>query len=251
MVQQVNESTIEKFTHEKDGYVLFDEQFVVDSALIVYKSNKSEYYMEKANFVNDNNETRFVGSSPLKAKDIVKLREAVNTIKIKKAKSEKKKFLEFEGFIPDNVLYWSRNNPDGIIWTSDPKTVTVHMGYSGYTYVLPVPKIVFATDGEAVKGFLMPKRKSLNSYLDALPLPNFYSSSVMCNGNTQLPEYETMNEYIKAWEDRIFKTNWSHENMGVGGIEGLKKLNGKKRLPKEFRKETSTTIKKLIEWVNL
>jgi hypothetical protein len=255
MVRQVDGDTIADFTSEGSTYQIDKEVFKVDTALVVYKSNKGAQYMEKINFKADprDNSMVAVGASPVRMKDIYAMREALNAIKEKPTKEGKNPMEEmnFEGIFPRHVLYWARGDYRKIIWTMDPEFLRIEMGYNEGVYNIPMDRILFATNGVAIKGFLTPKIKAFGEHdaLDQLPLPNFYSSNNMCNGNTKLGTYNTMEQYLQAWENRVFNTKYSNENMGIGGIDGLKKLNGKKRLPKKYRAESDVTVNKLIEWL--
>ena len=133
----------------------------------------------------------------------------------------------------------------------EPGIISVDVSFNDDVYDIPMDTILFATDGSGLKGFLLPKNKDFDEddYLDELPLPNFYSSSNMCNGSTELGVYDSIESYIEAWENRVFKTKYSNENMGIGGFEGLKKLHGKKKLPKQYRVESNVSLNKLIEWL--
>ena len=255
MVRSLDESTIGAFNAESNQYHVDTEVFKIEVALVVYKSTKNNQYMEKINFKADprDNSMIAVGASPVRMKDIYAMRKALHTIKEKPTVggANPMESANFKGMMPEHIIYWSRDDYKKIIWTMEPGMLKIDMSYDGGSYTIPMDTILFATDGNNIKGFLIPKTKTFDEYsvLDQLPLPNFYSSNNMCNGNTKLGVYDTMEGYLKAWENRVFQTKYSNENMGVGGLHGLKQLDGKKRLPKRYRASSNIHVKDLIQWL--
>jgi hypothetical protein len=256
MVRSFDESALTDFKTEGNKYIIDTETFRVSVALIVYESNKNNQYMEKVNFKENpiDNSWIAVGASPVRMKDIYAMRKALDAVK-QEPRVKGKDPMEvsnFEGMIPKNIIWWSRVDYKKIIWTVDPKFLDIELE-GEMSGTIPIDKILFATNGENIKGFLVPKGKDFEEGddLDQLPLPNFYGSSNMCNGSTKLATYNNMEQYLKAWENRVFRTKYSNENLGIGGIDGLKKLEGLKRLPKRFRVASNTTVEKLIEWLKV
>lgn len=252
MVRSFDDDTVKDFTEESGNYRINNEVFKINTALVVYESNKNATYMEKINFKKDGESMVAVGASPVRMKDVYAMREALDAIReVPTIEGEPMEKTNFKGMMPKNIIFWSRADYRKIIWTLSPGTVYIDMAYEDGEFEIPMDTILFATDGDNIKGFLLPKEKDFDEddYLDALPLPNFYSSSNMCNGNTKLGSYNTMENYIQAWENRVFKTKYSNENLGVGGIDGLKKLSGKKRLPKKYRVQSRVSINDLIVWL--
>jgi len=259
MVRQIDENTVKQLGEScsygsHPDHTIEREVFTINTALVVYTSRNSTY-MEKINFrTNAEGHEIAVGTSAVRLKDILNIKKAIGTMELtsKSKTGDQMKTKNFEGMLPSNILYWNRIDYKRIIWTVDAQMLHVAIGSSKIDVTIPMDKIIFATNGTVIKGFLAPKRKDeLDGffYLDALPLPNFYGSSNMCNGSTELPNYFTMEGYLQAWEDRVFKTKYSNENLGMGGLKGLTELDGKKRLPKRFRTRTDVTIDKLIEWL--
>lgn len=252
MVRQIKQplvadwDSVEIFEREHNKYEIRKTEYIIKVALVAYQSN-SDYYMEKINFKDIDGVQTVVGTSPIKLKDIINLKKIISSIDV-----GQEKHLRFEGIISNDIIWWNPAEPKKVIWIYDPKRVDITIGYNRTenTYNVPIGKMIFSTDGHTVKGLMFKNTLTKNGPLYSIPLPNFGGSTSMCNGSTHLSEYDTMEEYIQSWTNRIFLTKWSNENIGMGGIEGIKTLDKKKKLLKKHWIKCNTTVNDLIEWLS-
>lgn len=220
-----------------------NDMFIPQMAIIVYKTDNSEYYLERRNIKRDGT---FSAAFPLSQECLSNLLTSFSQADINTV----------HGIVPNNMLFSdSRIGEEKYVWFR--KEEKRHMLFSESSGLkdgeMIVPPLVYRVYNETLAVYAYKGKLKENSHLFRAPFLNV-TDSYVCLGNAKIekPEERTYQNIINYWEDMFWKSEFGHilgDNPVSGDLIELtaKCISDGIKFPLEQLCPVSLTLKDLLQ----
>jgi PRTRC genetic system protein B len=173
-------------------------------SIIVHKSD-SDYFIESSEIAKIDGKYMTTGYKPLKV-------DTLKAIAFHFA-AEKVNILQFDSFIPDNILYYNCTfNSNTVIWFS-PKRKQHLFFKKGLTIpggIAEVPNLIFKVNHNNLSVWAVLEKPTARTELYQAPFHNVNSSGQVCLGNVKIKErFSCIEELITQYETAFWKSEFS------------------------------------------
>lgn len=213
--------------------------YIPQMALIVYKTQNDQFYIESREI---DSQGKMLSAIPLSLECISELAGSFSQEQIQTP----------HGAIPGNVLYAdNRLGYQRYVWYNPPEKRMMYfakkLNIKDGEY--HIPGIVYVVSGSSLNLYAFKGKKPKDKLYNA-PFFNTTSGSV-CLGNAKIdyPENPSFTKLIKYWEDKFWKTEFTH----LGGSQNPTKnnlvtvtKNSKDEFDYKELLKSPTTLKQLI-----